>query len=779
MDHYEEPQHQEECLLNITGMHCASCAARVTKALKAVPGVTDAHVNFASGKAVVHGDVMHHQQELIEAVSQTGYTANIPSHGHEHGASAADVGMYRKKFFIGLACSIPQLFFMVLLFLPERALMEANEIVLPFGYSVMPYTGITSFILATITQFWLGSIFYKSFWQGAKQGFFSMDSLIAIGTSAAYFFSVWNFFIQAGAADSVIIEVHDLYFETSTLLITFVLLGKWLEAKTKGQANAAIQKLLHLQAKIAHVLHQGSVKDVPLDQVKVGDMLLVRPGESIPVDGVVTEGASTVDESMLTGESMPVEKNMDARVFGGTMNMHGSLTMRAEQVGKHTALARIITFVERAQMSKAPIQDLADWISSWFVPVVIGIALVTFATWMVMGATLTFSILAFVSVLVIACPCALGLAIPTSIMVAVGRGAELGILLRGGEALQRSHGIKTVVFDKTGTITKGKPEVTDVSSDEVLQIAASLEHHSEHPLARAIIQYAATTTQLSLKNVDNFSAIPGHGIRGSIDGLSYVLGNRRLMKDQNVDISHMEDKISDLELQGKTVMILASGNQAKGYIAIADTIKNGVESAIAALTHRGLGVTMITGDNARTAQAIAVHAGIENVLSEVLPEDKAHEVSKLQKNGKVAFVGDGVNDSPALAQADLGIAMGSGSDVAMETASMVLVKSDPRDVAHALTLGDAALGKIWQNLFFALFYNVIGIPIAAGVFSAWGLSLRPELAGLAMAFSSVSVVTNALTLKFFAPGRANLISVLVPLAMGVLFTALFFGSLFF
>ncbi len=507
-----------------------------------------------------------------------------------------------------------------------------------------------------------------------------------------------------------------------------------------------------LQAKTARILKDGQAIDIPIEEVQVGDTLLVRPGEKIPVDGIVLKGNSSIDESMLTGESIPVEKTAGSKVFGSTMNQHGSIEMRAENIGADTALARIIRFVEDAQGSKAPIQAFADRIAAWFVPAVIAIAIGTLIVWLIVGQTLTFALLAFVSVIVIACPCALGLATPTAIMVATGKGAELGILIRGGEPLEAAMTIDTVVFDKTGTLTKGKPQVTDVialegSEDDVLRIAASLEQSSEHPLAESIVN-AAKAKGLVLSGSQDFKAIPGHGIEASIAGKSYVLGNRKLMEKHGIQIDR--DRLAALENQGKTAIILAIDNQSIGFIAVADTLKDASSAAIAELQRMGLCIFMITGDNQRTALAIAKQAGIENILADVLPEEKATEIKKLQSQGaRVAMVGDGINDAPALAQAELGIAMGSGTDIAMDTGGIVLVKNDPRDVVTAIKLSRAAVRKIRQNMFFALIYNIIGIPIAARVFMHWGLVLRPELAGLAMALSSVSVVTNSLLLRRF------------------------------
>ncbi len=760
--------------LSITGMHCASCSALITRKLKKTPGVEDANVNYSANKARIRFDpVLVNEQGLIAAVKAAGYGAMVADEKDreaEKKRRLEEISSYRRKFWIGLILSLPMLGFMVLSFLPEGPVHEV----------VMPYMGIVSLILATPVQFWLGAGFYRGFWSSLKMGTFNMDSLIAIGTSTAYFYSLWNFISHLLTEGTVIGEMHDLYFEVAALLITFVLLGKWLEAQAKGKTSEAIQKLMGLQAKTARVLRNGQTVDIPIEDVQAGDIVVVRPGEKIPVDGMVLKGLSSVDESMLTGESIPVEKKEGDRVFGATMNGNGSIEFKAEKVGSETALAQIIRFVEEAQGSKAPIQAFADWISSWFVPAVIGIAILTFAIWMFLGAGLTFSLLAFVSVIVIACPCAMGLATPTSIMVATGKGAEQGILIRGGEPLEAAKRINTIVFDKTGTLTKGKPEVTDIlalhgTQEELLQLAGSLEQGSEHPLAESIVNHAKAKGVV-LNSVESFKAIPGHGIEASIQSKKYLLGNRKLMEKFQIATQEIEEKLIGLEEQGKTAMILADEKRVLGIVAVADTVKETSREAIVRLRTMGIEVYMITGDNKRTAQAIARNLGITNVLAEVLPEQKASEVKKLQEQGKkVAMVGDGINDSPALAQADLGIAMGSGTDIAMETGGIVLVKNDLRDVVTAIKLSRATVNKIHQNMFFALFFNVIGIPIAARAFMQWDLILRPELAGLAMAFSSVSVVTNSLLLKGFHPTKKNWLSDFAPIFMAIGFTALFIG----
>jgi len=612
---------------------------------------------------------------------------------------------------------------------------------------------------------------------------FNMDSLIAIGTSTAYLYSLINFILFVVNNGTVIgmagEKIPDLYFETAAFLITFVLLGKYLEMRAKGKTSEAIKKLMGLQAKTARVIRGNKTLDIPIDDVVLGDIILVRPGEKVPVDGVITKGSSAIDESMVTGESMPIEKNPADKVIGATINKTGSFEFRAERIGAKTTLAQIIRLIEEAQGSKAPIQAFADRISAYFVPIIIGLAILTFIVWFFgFNSGLPFALMAFTAVIVIACPCALGLATPTAIMVGTGKGAEYGVLIKGGEPLEKATKINTIIFDKTGTLTQGKPTVTEVteigsSKLEILKYAASIEKGSEHPLAEAIVKYAESE-KVKLSAVEKFQAIPGHGVEGIIENKKILLGNRRLMAREKINISEAEDNIEREESDGKTVMMLSVEGNIAGLIAVADTVKDTSKEAIAKLKKMGLDIYMITGDNERTAQAIAREVGIENVLSEVLPEDKANEVKKLQKAGKiVAMVGDGINDAPALAQADLGIAMGSGTDVAIETGGVVIIKNDLNDVVTAFELSRETFSKIRQNLFFALFYNAIGIPIAARVFIGLGLVLRPELAGLAMAFSSISVVSNSLLLKNFKPGKRNVLSIIAIIVMVIAFTAFF------
>lgn len=799
--------------LSLSGMHCASCAGIIERSLKKVSGVKQANVNFAAEKAsVIYNEKTSNIEDLITAVKKAGYKASVIDEsdrefdGHKR---QKEIQGLKRNFWFSFIFSLPMFYFMLLDFFKW----------LPGANSLPPYFGIVSLILATFVQFSVGLRFYKGMWSSLKMRTFNMDSLIAIGTSTAYVYSVTNFIIYVMTKNSWLglggLKIPDLYFETAAFLITFVILGKWLEAKAKGRTSDAIKKLMGLQAKTARVIRNGATLDIPIDEVVSGDIVIVRPGEKIPVDGKITKGSSAVDESMITGESLPVEKNLGDIVVGATINKTGSFEFMATRVGSETTLAQIIRLIEEAQGSKAPIQAFADRISAWFVPAVIGLAILTFLIWyFALGASLTFALMAFTAVIVIACPCALGLATPTAIMVGTGKGAEHGILIKGGEPLEKACKIDTIIFDKTGTLTNGKPVVTDVvglgqlNEDKIIGLAGSLEKSSEHPLAEAIYSYA--TKQLSnLDDVAHFQAIPGHGVEGVIKKTKYYLGNRKLISDiVKLDIDKIDSHLSRLEQQGKTAMILASEKDILGIIAVADTVKETSNEAVAKLKQMGIEVYMITGDNQRTAQAIANEVGIDNVLAEVLPEQKAatvkylqigkienSEIAKLIENWKllaprnskseageienfrrrrvVAMVGDGINDAPALAQADLGIAMGSGTDVAMETGGIVIIKNDLNDVATAIELSKETMGKIRQNMFFALFYNVIGIPIAARIFISFGLVLKPELAGLAMAFSSISVVSNSLLLRYFRAGKKNYLSMVAPVLMAILFTFVF------
>lgn len=585
----------------------------------------------------------------------------------------------------------------------------------------------------------------------------NMDSLIAMGTSAAIIYSLYStYMIYIGDHHSVM----NLYFESAGVIITLILLGKSLEAVSKGKTSEAIKKLMGLAPKTATVIQDEKEIQIPIEEVEVGDIILVKPGEKIPVDGEVIEGYTSVDESMLTGESIPVEKHIGDKVVGASINKNGSIKFKATKVGSDTALAQIIKLVEDAQGSKAPIAQMADIVSGYFVPIVFAIAIVASIAWYISGESAVFALTIFISVLVIACPCALGLATPTAIMVGTGKGAEYGILIKGGEALETTHKINTIVFDKTGTITEGKPEVTDIVTvngnerNRLLQIAASAEKGSEHPLGEAIVR-GAENENIDLLKVDRFSAIPGHGIEVNIEGQDVLLGNRKLMIDKNIELKELEEESDRLASEGKTPMYIAIDNKLAGIIAVADVVKESSAKAIQRLHDMRIEVVMITGDNKRTAEAIAKQVGIDRVLAEVLPQDKANEVKKLQaENKKVAMVGDGINDAPALAQADIGIAIGSGTDVAMESADIVLMRSDLMDVPAAIELSKSTIRNIKQNLFWAFGYNTAGIPLAAGVLHLFGGPLlNPVFAAAAMSLSSVSVLTNALRLRGFKPTR--------------------------
>ncbi len=769
--------------LSLTGMHCASCAGLIERSLKKVNGVKEANVNFAAEKAsVVFDENKSSIDDLVKTVEKAGYKANYNTQEDpelERKKRHREIKTLFNKFLGSFILSSPMLFFMLFDFfswIPGRVFLT-------------PFIGIISLILATPVQFIFGASFYKGMWSALRMKTFNMDSLIAIGTSTAYFYSLINFVMYVFTKNSLIgingQKIPELYFETAAFLITFVILGKWLEKRAKGKTSDAIKKLMGLQAKTARIIKDGISQDIPIEQVVNGDIILVRPGEKVPVDGKIIKGASAVDESMLTGESLPVEKNIGDIVIGATINKTGSFEFMATRVGSETALAQIIQLIEEAQGSKAPIQAFADKISAYFVPVVISIAFLTFGIWyLVLGASLSFALMAFTAVIVIACPCALGLATPTALMVGTGKGAEQGILIKGGEPLEGACKVNAVVFDKTGTLTNGKPVVTDVLSfsetneDDVIEISASLEKSSEHPLAEAIVNYSEEENY-TMSEVEEFKAIPGHGVQGVVNGSVYFMGNRKLIEDiAQLEVGRINRKLERLEEQGKTAMILASKEKILGIVAVADTVKDTSREAIEALKKRKIDVWMITGDNARTAKAIATQVGITNILAEVLPEQKSEEIKKLQKSlpagRQVAMVGDGINDAPALAQADIGIAMGSGTDVAMETGGIVIIRNDLRDVVTAFDLSKETMQKIKQNMFFALFYNIIGIPIAARVFMGIGLVLKPELAGLAMALSSVSVVTNSLLIKYFRPGKRNYVSLVAPIVMTILFTLIFF-----
>ena len=721
--------------VQISGMHCASCATIITKGLKKVDGVKDASINYATANGIIDFDEHKtNEQALIEAVKNRGYSAELIKPGTNLAQTqekllTKEKEKYRRLFFIGLLFSTPIVLGMVLEW---------------FGIE-FSWHHYAVWILATPVQFYVGWQFYQGAWSALRNKSANMDTLIALGTTSAYAYSVWITLFMPSLGE---------YFDISAILITLVVFGKYLEANAKGKTSEAIKKLINLSPKIATVIRNGKEHKVSVDHVQIGDIILVRPGEKIPVDAIVVSGDSSVDESMVTGESIPIEKKKGSTVIGGTINKHGSFTCKATKVGVNTTLARIIKLIEDAQGSHAPIERFADTISAYFVPIVILIAYLTFVIWYsLLGAAFSFAMIAAVSVLVIACPCALGLATPTAIMVGTGKGAQQGILIKGGEALETAHNIKSIIFDKTGTITKGTPQLTDIfafekyKEEEILKIAASLEKSSEHSLAEAIVK-KAEEKKVFLAKVSSFKAIPGYGITGTIHTKKYVFGNQKLMAQEKVLTTKYSTRIHTLEEEGKTVMLLSSGKSLIGLVAVADVIKDSSALAVKQLQDLGIDVYMITGDNQRTAKAIAKKAGIVHVFAEVLPEQKAEYVKKLKQKGIVAMVGDGINDAPALAQADIGIAMGSGTDVAMETGNIVLMRNDLLDVPRAIKLSKMTMAKIKQNMFWALFYNTLGIPLAAGIlFPLTGWLLSPVIAGGAMALSSVSVVTNALLLK--------------------------------
>ena len=614
--------------------------------------------------------------------------------------------------------------------------MLIGMILMPFGIMI-PGGEWTQFVLTTVVMAVAARPFLQSAWASFKKHHSNMDTLVAIGTATAYIYSIY-----------AMITHQAVFFESAAFVVTFVLLGQVFEERMRNNASNAIEKLVNLQAKEAEVLRNGKLVKIPLDDVVAGDLIKVKPGQKIAVDGVITEGSSTVDESMATGESMPVTKNIGDKVIGSTMNSNGTFMFKAEKVGSDTMLSQIVELVKKAQNSHAPIQNLTDKVSEIFVPVVLILSILTFLVWYVfLDATIATALIYAVSVLVIACPCALGLATPTALMVGTGRGAKMGILIKNGEVLEEVNDIKTVVMDKTGTITKGKPEVTDIigNDKQVLQIASALEESSEHPLATAILD-KAKSEQIKSADVNNFQAIEGKGVSATIDGQQAFVGNDKLLSDVKID-TKLRDQMIKLQTEAKTVVFVGLADKIIGLIAIQDAPKETSKEAIATLKSRGLRTVMLTGDNQRVAEAIAQEVGIDEVIADVLPSDKADHVETLQKQGKVAFVGDGINDAPALTMADVGIAMGSGTDIAIESGGIVLMKNDLRDVAKALELSKKTFNRIKLNLFWAFIYNVLGIPVAAGLFFAIGLTLSPELAGLAMAFSSLSVVTSSVLLN--------------------------------
>ncbi len=780
-----------ECAdLPLLGMHCAACATRIEKALGRARGVEEANVNFATTRATVHYDSqVTNPVALRDVIKKAGYDAIVASSPPADGLStaatseetrntetkarAAEYRAQKQKFLFALALTIPVAF-----------LAMAGHLV-PRWEEALNFSGRTwlELVLTTPVLFWAGREFFSGAWMAAKHRAADMNTLVSIGTLSAYLYSLavtvapqW-FHVAAVASSTRSSGVMPpmssmnapvgVYYEVAAIVVTLILMGRLLEARARAQTGSAIRALMGLQAKTARVERNGTEQDIPIEQVQMGDVVLVRPGEKVPVDGEVVDGSSSVNESMLTGEPLPIEKKAGDTVFGATLNGTGAFRLRATKVGSDTALQQIVRLVVDAQGSKAPIQRLADRISGIFVPIVICIAIATFMIWFVaapVDTRLAMALLTFVSVLIIACPCALGLATPTAIMVGTGRGAQAGILIKGGEALETAHKLNTIVLDKTGTITEGQPKVTDIvphngfESGEVLRLAASAERGSEHPLGEAMVR-SAQEKGLALSQPQGFDAIAGHGLEATVDGHRVLVGNAKLMRDRAISIDAISiDEVAAQELarDAKTPIFLAVDGKFAAILAVADPIKESSRHAIRKLHALGLEVVMMTGDNQATAEAIARQVGVDRVLAEVLPDGKSAEIKRLQSEGKiVAMVGDGLNDAPALAQADVGIAMGSGTDVAIEAADITLVRGNLNGVASSIALSKATVRNIKQNLFFAFFYNVLGIPIAAGLlYPLTGHLLSPILASLAMALSSVSVLTNALRLRGFKIERS-------------------------
>lgn len=740
------PGARNELNLKIIGMDNPHCLSTIEGALKQAPGILSQELAITEKARITFDQQKIDANKIKQIIKNLGYEPLEESTADkEKEVREKEIAQYRFRFLGSALTSLP------LLYMAMGPLISLPEIPLPLNVLV-----IVQLILATIAVYFGRDFYFRGFLALIKSHTSTMDTLVAIGTGAAYLYSLFISYQILAASGQSSYGIHDLYFEVTALLIAFLLLGKWLEAKAKGKTSEAIKKLMKLQAKTALVLRTGKEQEIPIEEVMVGEIIIVRPGEKIPVDGIVTEGHSSVDEGMVTGESIPIEKIKGNKVIGATLNKTGSFKFKATKVGKDTFLSQVIQLVEQAQGSKAPIQKLADKISAYFVPTVAIVGLLSFIIWYSVGMNFSFALTTFIAVLIIACPCALGLATPTAVMVATGLGAENGILIKSAETLQKAYQIDAVAFDKTGTLTKGKPEVTDYfafsnkeeETEEVLLLAAIAEKRSEHPLGEAIVN-KAKEEKLSLPDAEKFISLTGRGIEAKIRRKEVLLGNRKLMQEKNISLNKSEEKAQSLEKEGKTVMFLAVDKKLFGLIAVADTLKETSREAVEKLQKLGKQVILITGDNERTAQAIAAQVGIKTILAEVLPEQKAEKIKALQSSGKkVIMVGDGINDAPALAQADIGIAIGSGTDVAIETGDIILVKEDLRDVVKAMEISRYGMAKIKQNLFWAFAYNVIGIPVAAGIlypFTGWLLS--PVIAGAAMAFSSVSVVSNSLLMK--------------------------------
>lgn len=751
---YKAVANTEKKTFAISGMTCASCAQTIEKATRKINGVLESNVNLATEKMNIQFDpTIVSITDIIQAVSHAGYEAHedmetTESVDEDREKKQREIKGLWKRFWISAVFTVPLLYIAMGHIVGAPLPRIIDPMMNPENFAMLQ-------LLLTIPVIIVNKKIYTVGYNTLFRGHPNMDSLIALGTSAAFLYGIFaTVMIYLGNSS----YANELYYETAAVILTLITLGKYLETLTKGKTSEAIKKLMGLAPKTAIVLRNDQEVEISIDEVVVGDILIVKPGEKMPVDGIVVEGTTAVDESMLTGESIPVEKNAGDNIIGASINKNGTIQYRATKVGKDTALSQIIKLVEDAQGSKAPIAKLADIISGYFVPIVIGLAVLSGLAWYFGGQTGIFALTIAISVLVIACPCALGLATPTAIMIGTGKGAEHGVLIKSGTALETTHKIQTIVFDKTGTITEGKPKVTDIvtangiSEEELLILAASAEKGSEHPLGDAIVK-GAEERGMNFKKTQAFKAIPGHGIEVTIDGHHMLLGNRKLMDDRNISLGSLSKTSDELASQGKTPMYITMNDKIAGIIAVADTVKENSIKAIQKLHKMGIEVAMITGDNKRTAEAIAKQVGIDRVLSEVLPEDKANEVKKLQEEGKkVAMVGDGINDAPALAQADVGIAIGSGTDVAMESADIVLMRSDLMDVPTAVELSRSTIRNIKQNLFWAFGYNTAGIPFAMGIFFLFGGPLlSPVIAAAAMSFSSVSVLLNALRLKRFKP----------------------------
>ena len=751
---YKAVTEMETKTFSVTGMTCASCVQSVEKATRRLDGVKESSVNMATEKMVIHYDpAVVSVSDIKSAVSDAGYEASEDidtedSVDEDRAKKEQHIKTMWKRFWVSAVFTVPLLL-----------VSMGHMFGMPLPEAIDPMVNPTGFALIqlalTIPVIVMGKPFFTVGFKTLSKLHPNMDSLVALGTGAAFFYSLFATIMIITGSEGY---AQNLYYESAAVILTLITLGKYFEALSKGKTSEAIKKLMGLAPKTAIVVRDGKEAEISVEEVEVGDIIIVKPGEKIPVDGVVTEGKTSVDEAMLTGESIPVEKTKGSNVIGASINKNGTIRYEATKVGKDTALSQIIKLVEDAQGSKAPIAKMADIISGYFVPIVIVLAILSGLAWYISGESGLFAFTIAISILVIACPCALGLATPTAIMVGTGKGAENGVLIKSGGALETTHKVDTIVFDKTGTITEGKPVVTDIvtsegmSEEELLTLAASAEKGSEHPLGEAIVK-EAEERGLTLRKTDFFDAITGQGIEVTVEGDDLLLGNRKLMDENDVEVGELAEVSDRLAAEGKTPMFIAVEEEIAGIIAVADTVKETSVKAIEKLHKMGLHVAMITGDNKRTAEAIAKEVGIDRVLSEVLPEDKANEVKKLQEEGrKVAMVGDGINDAPALAQADIGIAIGSGTDVAMESADIVLMRSDLMDVPTAVELSKATIRNIKQNLFWAFGYNILGIPVAMGILYLFGGPLlNPMIAGAAMSFSSVSVLLNALRLKGFKP----------------------------